>query len=43
MHFAAITSLFSLGEQIATKRKELGLTKPTLAKKLGSASPRSTP
>jgi hypothetical protein len=25
--------LFSLGEQIAIKRKELGLTKPTLAKK----------
>ena len=24
--------LFSLGEQIAIKRKELGLTKPTLAK-----------
>ncbi len=40
MHFAAVTSyircmlpLFSLGEQIAIKRKELGLTKPTLAKK----------
>jgi transcriptional regulator with XRE-family HTH domain len=25
--------LFSLGEQIAIKRKELGLTKPTLARK----------
>ena len=25
--------LFSLGEQIAIKRKKLGLTKPTLAKK----------
>jgi transcriptional regulator with XRE-family HTH domain len=40
MHFAAITSyircmlpLYSLGEQIATKRKALGLTQPTLAKK----------
>src|ERR1700722_4764170 len=40
MHFAAITSyirlmlpLISLGEQIAIKRKSLGLTKPTLAKK----------
>jgi hypothetical protein len=40
MHFATRTSyigfmlpLFSLGEQIAIKRKELGLTKPALAKK----------
>jgi transcriptional regulator with XRE-family HTH domain len=40
MHFAVITSyirfmlpLFSLGEQIAIKRKELRLTKPALAKK----------
>jgi len=40
VHFAATTSyircmlpLYLLGEQIAIKRKELGLTKPTLAKK----------
>ena len=39
-HFAAIAlyircmlPLYLLGEQIAIKRKELGLTKPTLAKK----------
>jgi transcriptional regulator with XRE-family HTH domain len=40
MYYGVITSyirfmlpLSSLGEQIATKRKELSLTKPTLAKK----------
>lgn len=40
MHFAATTSyircmlpLYLLGEQIAIKRKSLGLTKPTLANK----------
>ena len=33
LYIRLMLPLFSLGEQIAIKRKELGLTKPTLAKK----------